>query len=931
MSHQSTHDMLPVPTLTPRENEILACLGDGMSNRQIAAELMLALSTVKWYVRQVFSKLGVNSRHDAVSRAQDIGLLPREASASSAIHNLPAQTTPFVGRETELAELARLLDGSAVRLVTILAPGGMGKTRLAIETAMRQVEKFGDGVFFVALAPISDPENMVSAIAAGVGYTLQGDERTPRRQLLDYLRGKAMLLVLDNAEHLLAGVDLFTEILEECAALRLLVTTRERLRLSSESILVLSGLSLSGQAATDMSAAATLFIQSAQRVRPGFEPTAENWPDLLRICRLVMGMPLGLVLAASWVEMLSVNEIADEVERSLDFLAADLRDLPERQRSVRAVFEGTRQRLSAAEDDAFRRLSVFRGGFTREAAHEVAGASLATLTSLSHRSLIRRNPDGRYEVHELLRQFALEALGEDEEAVRDRHSGYFCVRLQAWYEDLTGRRQQIAMAEIEADSENILTGFRWAIQRDQIEQLAQALDSLCLAYLWQCRLEEGSGLCQLVLARLHAISSEADVDSSSDSILRAHLEVNVLIRLGIFQRRLMQFDMAGQTLERVQTLLLCSPLADLDMQREEALLLLEQAELAELIGDSAGVDLSRQSVERLRQLDDAWHLARALDIRGALLRTSGQFESARQAQEEGLALRQGLGDERGIAYSLHTLGAIARLAGKFDESEAALRRSIAIFRKLNDAGQEATSLGALAVTLTVSGMYTQGLQAFEAEAALRSELGLPRHIDHSVVAGYGLMLAGNYKLARQYLREAQAIHAAGSQTGISGWIYSNLGRIEMVDKKYDRARELLQQSLVIFHDQQQYPGMGSSFACLGVTAVLVDDRLEAHKYIGKSLQIGANTGLFLPCITSLSSTALLEAYEGNLEFAVELYALAGQHKHVANSGWYETVIGSPIVAAAKNLPPEMVETAQAKGKARDLAETIAELTSAFGS
>lgn len=840
-------------------------------------------------------------------------------------YNLPAETTPFVGRETELAEVDRLLDDPTVRLVTILAPGGMGKTRLAIEAAMRQVGKFRDGVFFVALAPISDPGIMVSAIAAGVGYTLQGDDRPPRRQLLDYLRGKDMLLVLDNAEHLLAGVELFTEILEGCANLRLLVTTRERLRLSSESILALSGLSLSGQSGAGMSAAAALFIQSAQRVRSGFEPTVENSSDLMRICRLVMGMPLGLVLAAAWIEMLSVNEIADEVERSLDFLAADLRDLPERQRSVRAVFEGTRQRLSAAEDDAFRRLAVFRGGFTREAAYEVAGASLATLTSLSHKSLIRRNPDGRYEVHELLRQFALEALVGDEGHVRNAHSAYYCARLQDWYGDLTGRRQEIAMAEIKTNAENIRTAWRWATEQDHRNQVAQALDGLCLAWLWQSQLQEGVALCQMIVERPQPNTSGRNEESGRVSATYARLRVRALIWTSVFHRGLFRLDIASQNLERASAMLTRLPLAELETRREEALLLLEQAEVAELTGDHTGAELSRQSIDLLRQLDDPWHLARAFDIRGALLRSSGQFELARRAQEEGLALRRVLGDERGIAYSLHTLGAIARLEGKFDESEASLRRSIAIFQKLNDGGQEATSLGALAVTLTVSGMYTQGLQTFEAEAALRSELGLPRHIDHLVVAGYGLMLAGNYEAARQSLREAQAIHAEGTQTGITGWIYSNLGRIAMADEEYAIARDLLQQSLAIFRDQQQYPGMGSSFACLGITAILVDDRVEAQKYIWKSLQIAADTGLFLPCITSLSSRALLEAHQGNIEFAVELYALASQHKHVANSGWYQMVIGRPIAAAAEGLSPQVVEGAQARGRARDLVETITEL------
>ena len=929
MHDQITDELSPTRPLTPRENEILACIGEGMTNRQIAAELTLELSTVKWFVRQVFNKLGVNNRRDAVSYARDIGLLAQEPQANQVKHDLPAQTTPFVGREGELSELDRLLNDPAMRLVTILAPGGMGKTRLAIEAAARQVKRYRDGVFFVALAPISDPETMVSAIAASVGYAFQSDGRTPRLQVLDYLRGKAMLLVLDNAEHLLSGVDLFTEILECAAGIRLLVTSRERLHLSSESVLTLNGLRLSGRNGEGLSAASTLFIQIAKRVRPSFEPTSENWSALLRICELVMGMPLGLVLAASWIEMLSVEEVVDEIERSFDFLAADLRDLPERQRSVRAVFESTWQRLPNAEKRAFRRLSVFRGGFTREAAKEVTGASLATMTTLNHKSLIRRNEDGRYEIHELLRQFAFDALAGEDGAIRNKHSAYFCARLQDRYSDLTGKRQQIAMAEIESDAENVRAAWRRAAAQGQLDQLAQALDGLCLAWLWQSRLQEGIAFCQMLLTRLHPDTLGRGQESAHSAIFHVRLYVNTLIWVSVFQRSLLQLDTASQTLEQASALLNRMQLAAAEIRHEKALLLLERSEVADLIGDHAGPDLIGESIMLLRQLDDRWYLARALDKRGALLRSLGQFEAAREAQEEGLALRQALGDERGTAYSLHTLGSIARLEGKFEESEDALRRSIAIFRQLNDPGQEATSLQSLALTLTISGMYREGHQMFEAAAALLSNLGLPRHVDILTVSGYGLMLMGDYERARQCLQDAQAMHDEGAHTSVSGWTYANLARIAMVEEEYDVARQLLHQSLAIFRDQKQFPGMGSSRACLGIISILDGRLVEAHKYMGKSLQIAAQTRLFLPSITSLSGTALLEACQGNLAFAVELYALASQHKHVTNSIWYRTVIGRPIADAAKRLPPQRVEAAQARGKARDLGEVIAELAMAM--
>ena len=278
-------------------------------------------------------------------------------------------------------------------------------------------------------------------IAAAVGYTFQNDGRTPKQQLLDYLRAKELLLLLDNAEHLLTGIGLFTEILQTAANVRLLVTSRERLRLNSETVFTLEGLATSDDE-PEQGAAAALFVQSAQRVRPTFAPTAADWPAIQQICQLVGGMPLGLILAAMWVELLSPAEIAAEISRSLDFLAAELRDMPERHHSLRAVFETTWQRLSTEERTVFQKLAVFRGGFTREAAERVAGASLTTLTALKHKALIQTQPNGRFVVHELLRQFALEKLhatGEFAE-IDKRYKAYITAQSAEELQRLSRRR-----------------------------------------------------------------------------------------------------------------------------------------------------------------------------------------------------------------------------------------------------------------------------------------------------------------------------------------------------------------------------------------------------------------------------------------------------------------------------------------------------------
>jgi transcriptional regulator with XRE-family HTH domain len=271
--------------------------------------------------------------------------LPPEAEPRSSTSvpplDLPAPPTPLVGREHELAAIVRLLQETSCRLLTLVGPGGIGKTRLAIEAATHQQAAFAEGVYFVSLAPVSAVEFIIPTIASALAFTFYGPTE-PQTQLLNYLRQKRVLLVLDNFEHLLAfpqGTDLLAELLRHAPALKLLTTSRERLNLQGEWVLEIQGLPVPpNDQGSDLEAysAALLFVQSAQRARVGFVLLPEERPAVARICRLMEGMPLGIELAASWVRSLSCQEIAQESERSLDFLAVSMRDAPARHRSMRA-------------------------------------------------------------------------------------------------------------------------------------------------------------------------------------------------------------------------------------------------------------------------------------------------------------------------------------------------------------------------------------------------------------------------------------------------------------------------------------------------------------------------------------------------------------------------------------------------------------------
>src|SRR5262245_1088704 len=338
--------------------------------------------------------------------------LPREHVR---IDTLPQVLTPFVGRSHEVAELIGLLADPTCRLLTLVGPGGIGKTRLALHIAAQQRAAFAHGVAFVPLAAITSASLLVPSIADGLGFAFYGPV-DPTAQLLNYLREKQVLLLLDNAEQLLDGLGLLPEVLQHAPGVKLLVTSREPLTLPGEWVCEVAGLALRADDHTHESDAAALFVQRARRAQTGFVVSEAERREVARICRLVDGMPLAIELAAAWVRTLSCAEIAQEIQHNLDFLASSARELEARHRSVRAVLDQSWQALADTEQQVLRCLGVFRGGFARAAAEQVASASLGVLSALLAKSLVHRSAEGRYDLHELVQQYGAEKLLESGEA-----------------------------------------------------------------------------------------------------------------------------------------------------------------------------------------------------------------------------------------------------------------------------------------------------------------------------------------------------------------------------------------------------------------------------------------------------------------------------------------------------------------------------------
>ena len=462
--------------------------------------------------------------------------LPREfpllKTVEAGMKNLPLPRTSFVGRASELEAIDRLLEDPGCRLLTLVGPGGAGKTRLALEAAARRVDRYPHGVHFVPLASVSSPDFLAPALAESIQFAVDGAHSgfSAQEQLLDYLSERSTLLVLDNFEHLVEGSELLGEVIERAPHVELLTTSRERLNVQSEWVFDVDGLGLA-ENGNGSASAVRLFVERAKQVAPGF--ALDDTTEALRICRLVDGMPLGIELAASWVSVLSCTEIADEIAGNIDFLATSTRDVPERHRSLRAAIDQSWRLLTDEQRSAFSRLSVFRGSFDRSAAVAVTGADLRLLSQLVAKSLLRRPDFGRFELHELLRQYAREQLAAspaDETDARDRHARHYSAMLLERQAALMGPEVTAARDELRGELDNLRAAVEWILVEDGESTALAALEAF-YTFLWMHSWFEGAETLER-LARTAGFDSDDPGSASAVALAAAACRIAIGARLG---------------------------------------------------------------------------------------------------------------------------------------------------------------------------------------------------------------------------------------------------------------------------------------------------------------------------------------------------------------------------------------------------------------
>ena len=688
----------PLDDFKEREIEIINLMAEGYSNQEIADNLFITKETVRWYNKQIYSKLGTSRRTEAIALAREFGLIrdtPDEISQHIQ-HKLPITSGPFIGRDAELAELSDLLQNPDVRLLSIIATGGMGKSRISLELGHLIKGDYEHGAVFIDLSAIRNPDDIARFTLESLGVNLQ-DEQQSENALFDYCREKEILLIFDNFEHVLSGASFLSDLLEIAPRILIIATSRERLNLRVETVFYLHPI---------IDHADTLFIEVAGMMRPNIEITEAEHEDIQKIVELVGGLPLALVLAATWIDTLSVPEIAEEIESNLDFLSAEMGDMPERQRSIHAVIDPTWKRLKDNEQVAFMKASVFRGGFTRELFQQVTGGSIRTLQTLLSRSLIAHGYGRRYTMHPLLRQYAREKLEAHQlvdEAKKGHLESYLAYAQNENERMFTGNYLE-SLDALDIEQDNFRAALDWSLQGNEIDTGVSLLLSLCR--FWSIR-------SQSFLAKNYL-----------EQALQHRQTASLYTELGGFQGRLGQTETIIDNLQngvslaeqsgdaeviatayRRMGLNLYTELADKSLELlEQALELAQTTANQKLIADcyvSLGVTLehepgqlemaiqyNQEALNRYEALDDLRGISMATyNLSLYYYKDKDKLQEARELCEQSLQIKYQIGDSAGAARRLSVLASWDILEEEFESAIERLDESMLICEELGEVGR----------------------------------------------------------------------------------------------------------------------------------------------------------------------------------------------------------------------------------------------------
>ncbi|OLV15354.1 ATP-binding protein [Deinococcus marmoris] len=697
--------------------------------------------------------------------------------------SLSRATTPLFGREDEVRWVREQLAQPDGRLLSVIGPGGSGKTRLSLEVLAWAGQEAGLTASFVALESVGAVDGVVTAITAALGLAPGGSE-PPEEQLLSALMTARHLLVLDNLEHLLASPERapllrwLQNVLDQAPQVRVIVTSRIRLGLQEERVLSLDGLDFPAAPDLDLAArssAVRLLIERASRVRAGFALDPQNVGALIQICALTGGLPLALELSAAWMATFEPQDIVTELSASLDLLGGDAPDRPERHRSLRAAFEQSWRLLGNTERQVLARLSVLRGGFDRPAAQAVAGSGLLALLTLADHSLIRRDLGGRYRLHEVIREYAAEALraGRDSELVtepvteaeaRRLHAAHFAALAAEAAPHLHGPDQAAWLSRLDAEHDNFRAALGWVLDHGTADDALRL--SAALHWFWYVRGHHREGL------RWMTAALERPDGNTQARVL-------TLDGAGALARELGLYDQSVMWLEDALTLARSTRLPVLEAQVLYGLGLT----VRELGHADRALTLLEQAEALQRQLGQSWGLSTTLNDLGIFWARNGDPVRARQLFSESLRLKEQLGDRQGIAYALSNLGNTLDDPADF---QRLTEQSLSIKRVLGDRQGVANSLFNLADLQIDRGELTAGRALLEEALDLFWQLGRKRAVAAALIEFGKLAVAeGRPERCLQLNGAAEtllgSLHVPAPSMGMNGQIdaaTATLGEVE---------------------------------------------------------------------------------------------------------------------------------------------------------
>lgn len=887
-------------------------------------------------------------------------------TAPRPISHLPQMPTPFIGRRPEIEQVKSLINDPGHRVITMIGPGGTGKTRLSIQAASEVGEAFPDGVYFAPLASVQTAEAVLPKIAKAVDFSFYQEEESRQKQLMDYLREKQLLLVVDNFEHVMDAASLINDISTNTTNVKLVVTSRARLNVLGEQLYTVTGMrtpTIDDASSWDDPeekakpfSGVQLFLDSARRVHADFSLTKENLAPVVEICRLVQGMPLALELAAAWLELLSPQEIVEEIRRSLDFLETDQTGVPDRQRSIRAVFESSWKLLSEGERDVFLKLCVFIGSFSREAAQKISGASLKTLLGLANKSWLQHTEDGRFQLHELMRQYGEERLQEEEAAWREaknRHADFFADYVAKQASKLTGSEQPAGLEAVELEFEsNIKSAFDWLVAEKRwgelIEQMMLGLFqfnairwrvSEMVVWYREARLAftrtdpQGGQVEFAVLSTMELLNEAANGSRSAELLERFNELYQLIVENDLDESMGFCFSIVAGLVDFWHVDL------DLGERFERHINRLRETNRLWELGYSIGLqggwwkehsfdeDKLNEALRIFKQIGAISEVSgiyqklgiHAFQQKRHIAEIMGYFEEARKLSE------RLMNDPFGVGVSWENLADVYIQQGEVD-------KGFALLHGAQRSAEERGNIRMLVNYLNWEALYAVRYSTIDHALDIRlRSLVLARKLNSPMDLSWQLLelgdvyrIAGDFSKAHEYYDQAEPIFEDISDPLGLGYRQRGLGDIAIQEGNYSDALKHYKKYLSYATERNHLWSIGQAHGKLAFAHAHLGDVSASRAELQKSLsdlQSWREDQLF---VLVLLAEPMCLIQEEKPEQAIELAALIASHR----ASWNETkqLAQAIMEKASDDLPEKTVKAAVKRGEGLELEKIIADLT-----